>query len=74
MEHPWFERVEWDAILNKKVRPPFKPKLQSDADVKYIDPEFTTAQVDESIPTEDILSGSQQKWDGFTYMAESALK
>ena len=43
MEHPWFERVEWKAIYDKKVRPPFKPKLNNDADTKYIDPEFTTA-------------------------------
>ncbi|GMF16165.1 unnamed protein product [Phytophthora lilii] len=25
MGHPWFEGVDWDALLNRRVDPPFKP-------------------------------------------------
>ncbi|KAL4086442.1 hypothetical protein PRIC1_014146 [Phytophthora ramorum] len=25
MGHPWFEGLDWDALLNRRVEPPFKP-------------------------------------------------
>ncbi|KAG3006033.1 hypothetical protein PC120_g17630 [Phytophthora cactorum] len=25
MGHPWFEGVDWDALLNRRVEPPFRP-------------------------------------------------
>ncbi|KAG1687564.1 hypothetical protein DVH05_004761 [Phytophthora capsici] len=25
MGHPWFEGVDWDALLNRRMEPPFKP-------------------------------------------------
>ncbi len=66
MEHPWFGGVNWDDIYNKKVRPPFRPKLQSDVDVKYIDTMFTTQHFGspESVATGSLHGG---KWEGFTY-------
>lgn len=27
MRHPWFAGVDWEMILQKKIKPPFKPKL-----------------------------------------------
>ena len=26
--HPWFAGVDWDGILNKRVKPPYIPKLK----------------------------------------------
>ena len=41
MKHAWFDGVDWAVIMQKKIKPPFKPKLKSEEDVKYIDKTFT---------------------------------
>ena len=46
--HPWFAGVDWDQIYNKQIKPPFKPRLGSDTDVRYIDSAFTDQKVGES--------------------------
>lgn len=33
--HPFFESVDWDLLLAKKIEPPFKPHLRSHEDSKY---------------------------------------
>lgn len=38
--HPWFSRIDWDAILNKRIRPPFIPKIKNETDVSCFDDEF----------------------------------
>lgn len=44
MGHPFFKNIDWNAILNKKIKPPFTPKFNTEADiVKYIDKEFSEA-------------------------------
>lgn len=48
MRHPWFTGVDWDMILNKQIKPPFKPKLQSKFDVRYVDETFTKQKVNNS--------------------------
>jgi serine/threonine protein kinase len=35
--HPWFSRVDWDAVLRKEVKPPFIPVLKSEIDVSNFD-------------------------------------
>ena len=40
-EHPWFECINWEAILDKKAPPPYKPQLDHANDVKHFPPEFT---------------------------------
>ncbi len=33
--HKWFEGVDWDAIYQKKVQPPWLPKVKSTDDLSY---------------------------------------
>ena len=35
MGHPWFAGVDWNMIMQKVIKPPFKPRLTSDTDVRY---------------------------------------
>jgi p90 ribosomal S6 kinase len=35
--HSFFKNIDWNAIYNKKIKPPFIPKITSDVDTKYID-------------------------------------
>ncbi|CAK4031951.1 Serine threonine- kinase SCH9 [Lecanosticta acicola] len=43
MAHPFFSDVDWNALSEKKVAPPFKPKLKGELDTSNFDPEFTNA-------------------------------
>lgn len=45
-EHPFFQDIDWNALVNKKIAPPFKPVLASEHDVANFDEEFTNAEVD----------------------------
>jgi hypothetical protein len=66
MQHPWFAGVDWDMIFNKQIKPPFKPKLQSAVDVRYIDETFTKQKLGETPESmADSLKGGM--WEGFTY-------
>lgn len=29
MNHPFFETIDWNALSNKKVIPPYKPRVKS---------------------------------------------
>ncbi|PFH36864.1 hypothetical protein BESB_050560 [Besnoitia besnoiti] len=43
--HPFFAQIDWDALKDKRVRPPFSPRLQSPTDVQYFDKEFVKLPV-----------------------------
>ncbi|KAF6762744.1 AGC/Akt protein kinase [Ephemerocybe angulata] len=46
-EHPFFKNIDWEALANKQVTPPFKPVVESDESTNNFDPEFTTTDVRE---------------------------
>ena len=45
-DHPWFEKLNWDALLRRKIKPPFMPKLSSDIDITNFDSEFTSCSIE----------------------------
>lgn len=40
-EHPWFDCINWEAIYDKKILPPYKPQLDVPTDTKHFTQEFT---------------------------------
>lgn len=40
--HPWFQDLDWQALLNKQYDSVFTPKLKHEADLSYFCPEFTS--------------------------------
>jgi serum/glucocorticoid-regulated kinase 2 len=44
--HPWFEKVNWNALLTKSIKAPFVPILTSDADTSNFDEDFTNCSVE----------------------------
>ncbi|SBT50397.1 rac-beta serine/threonine protein kinase, putative [Plasmodium ovale wallikeri] len=38
--HPFFKNVNWDDVLSKRVKPPFKPPLFNQTDLQNFDKEF----------------------------------
>ncbi|KAH8737291.1 kinase-like domain-containing protein [Ilyonectria robusta] len=84
--HAFFADIDWTLLSKKLITPPFKPKLKSETDVSYFDPEFTTALDQNGSLNERAaalargyaastpLSPSvQANFQGFTFVDESAL-
>jgi serine/threonine protein kinase len=44
-EHPFFAGIDWTALAQRRVEPPFKPTVESDESVECFDTEFTSADV-----------------------------
>ncbi|XP_061752387.1 serine/threonine-protein kinase N2-like isoform X2 [Nerophis ophidion] len=57
----FFQEVEWEALLAKKVKPPFLPSIKDSADVSNFDSDFTSLQpVLSPPPRPGSLSDEQQ--------------
>lgn len=48
MEHPFFRDIDFEALSNKQLTPPFKPLVESEESVANFDPEFTETDVSEA--------------------------
>ena len=75
--HPFFADIDWDALRQKKVPPPFKPHLTSETDTSNFDPEFTQTSTSfmnkPQIAATPLSPGMQAKFAGFTFVDESAM-
>lgn len=40
-KHVFFATIDWDALLRKEIKPPFKPAVSQEDDAFYFDSEFT---------------------------------
>lgn len=60
----FFAGLDWLAINQKRVAPPFKPMIANGADLKYVDKEFLEMAVANSEPPG---MGEIGHFDGFTY-------
>ena len=67
--HPFFSSIDWESILGKKIKPPFTPKLKSETDTKYIDPEFTSCTPKDSYAEGGSLPENENPYVGFSYDA-----
>jgi serum/glucocorticoid-regulated kinase 2 len=52
--HPFFEKIDWTLLLQKKIQPPFKPSVSSPVDVSNFDTVFTA-----EAPLDSVVEGSQ---------------
>ncbi|XP_071368622.1 serine/threonine-protein kinase N2-like, partial [Centroberyx affinis] len=58
----FFETIDWEALLAKKVKPPFLPSIKESVDVSNFDSEFTRLQPVLSPPAKPFsLSPEQQQ-------------
>ena len=44
--HPWFEKVNWNALMSRSIKAPFVPILTSDTDISNFDEQFTNCSVE----------------------------
>ncbi|BFZ53820.1 Serine/threonine-protein kinase [Savitreella phatthalungensis] len=86
-EHPFFADIDWAALLQKKLAPPFKPVLTGEHDTNNFDEEFTRAEVDQNgvVIKDDpnnpnrysntpLSSTVQANFRGFTFVDESSMQ
>lgn len=76
--HPFFADIEWEALRQKKIPPPFKPHLNSETDTSNFDPEFTQTSTSymnkhQPIAATPLSPGMQAKFAGFTFVDESTI-
>jgi serine/threonine protein kinase len=71
--HPWFENINWTALLDKKYDAPFVPKITQDTDLQHFDPEFTEMSMN-SMSVGDSNLKNFRKYEGFTYDEDNELK
>ncbi|XP_075935050.1 serine/threonine-protein kinase N2-like [Anarhichas minor] len=58
----FFETIDWEALLARKVKPPFLPSIKESMDVGNFDSEFTQLQPIMSPPSKPfVLSAEQQE-------------
>lgn len=72
-EHAWYSQVDWSILEEKKIIPPFKPKLDSDDDTKYIDNEFTEMVPFDSAADAGVLEAGSLTWKDFTYVGDDKM-
>jgi serine/threonine protein kinase len=66
MAHPWFDDVDWNALENKLVKPPFVPKINGPLDVSWFSEEFTKEKGDSPLPSPSGISPGMN-FKGFSY-------
>nr|XP_056701607.1 serine/threonine-protein kinase N2 isoform X1 [Euleptes europaea] len=71
-KHHFFRLIEWDALLAKKMKPPFVPVIRGREDVSNFDDEFTSEAPILTPPREPrILSEDEQEmFRDFDYIAD----
>ncbi|EER01160.1 RAC-beta serine/threonine-protein kinase-A, putative [Perkinsus marinus ATCC 50983] len=65
--HPFFQGVDWNAMLSRQVTPPFKPSVSTQTDVKYFDREFIDLPAINSLEYSGAPVADVHHFDGFTY-------
>ncbi|XP_029473383.1 serine/threonine-protein kinase N2 [Rhinatrema bivittatum] len=70
--HPFFRQIAWDALLAKKVKPPFVPTIRGREDVSNFDDEFTSEAPLLTPPREPRLlsEDEQETFSDFDYIAD----
>ena len=70
-EHPYFEGINWDDAWNRKLEPPFVPKLNGETDLTYFDKMFTDEKIEGSKVSEVPSSIDNTEYKGFTFVTNS---
>jgi protein-serine/threonine kinase len=80
--HDFFESLDWVAILEKRVTPPFKPSLSGFTDVKYFEKEFLDLPVNPYEVYDDVMACHHENdglmydvrhFEGFSYQAPGIM-
>ncbi|XP_052756636.1 protein kinase C isoform X3 [Galleria mellonella] len=67
--HAFFRDVDWDALAQRRLRPPFRPKLMSKREAVNFDAEFTKEEpVLTPVPNDVVRTINQEEFRGFSFV------
>ena len=72
--HKFFNGINWNDAWNRKIRPPFVPKLSNETDLRYFDVMFTSEPIDLNNTNRKNSVRSRESsmdYEGFSYVAGS---
>ena len=55
MDHAFFSSIDWSDLVQKKIPPPFIPKVEDETDTRYFDSAFTGECVQLTPPDQNFL-------------------
>lgn len=72
--HPFFTEIDWVLLEQRKIKPPFKPRIKTKRDVNNFDQDFTREEP-VLTPVEDaiIKQINQDEFKGFSYFGDETL-
>ncbi|XP_078035880.1 ribosomal protein S6 kinase 2 beta isoform X2 [Augochlora pura] len=71
--HIFFTTIDWDALLKKQIKPPFKPAVSQNDDAFYFDSEFTCKTPKDS-PGVPPSANAHELFRGFSFVAPCLLE
>ena len=68
-KHKFFADLNWDDLLAKKIKPPFKPNINSELDLKFFDKKFHSQDVlmTFSNANTSLISANHEDFNDFSY-------
>ena len=76
LRHPFFAPIDWEALMQRQMKPPFQPDVTNEQDTKYVPSAYLKLEAKDSIarPAPGGAGASARgNWDEFTYSGETAL-
>ncbi|XP_067277504.1 protein kinase C epsilon type [Pseudorasbora parva] len=72
--HSFFKEIDWELLEQRKIKPPFKPRIKTKRDVNNFDQDFTREDP-VLTPVEDaiIKQINQDEFKGFSYFSDETL-
>ena len=73
-KHKFFSSMNWEALFEKEIEPPFKPNVTGDDDVSNVAQEFLDEEVTDLDETEapEINKAEQAEFDNFKNVSPPA--
>ena len=73
--HKFFKGINWNDVWDKKLEPPFVPKLKDEQDLKYFDSSFTDESIGSLLGKNSLKEKPfSNEYNGFSYLDPSVSK
>ena len=73
--HKFFKGINWNDVWDKKLEPPFVPKLKDEQDLKYFDSSFTDESISSLLGKNSLKDKPfSNEYNGFSYLDPSVSK
>jgi ribosomal protein S6 kinase alpha-1/2/3/6 len=70
--HEFFATIDWEALVEKRVRPPFVPSVARADDTFYFDSDYTNRDPHDS-PSVPVSASAHEIFRGFSFIAPCLL-